>query len=142
MSPIPSIHHINPKNLLLKRSKQLSRRLLAITLRIVLSPQPKIITSLLERALSLPAKLCVRASRVSSEVKDITSATGRNLVGLVLSDGSGECADHLVDGAALSGSEVPGAHAGVVGAQVVEGFEVAVGEIQNVDVVADGGTVV
>lgn len=45
-------------------------------------------------------------------------------------------------GAAFAGAEVPGAHARVVCAQVVEGFEVAVGEVEDVDVVADGGAVV
>lgn len=82
------------------------------------------------------------AGGVGSEVEDITSATGSNLVGLVLSDGGGERADHLVDGAALSGTQVPGADTGAVGAEVFQGLEVAVCEIQDVNVIADGGTVV
>lgn len=131
-----------PVNLLLKLSKKLSRGLLAVTLGVILSPEPKVLTSLLESALGLPAQLGVSPSRVSSEVEHVTSTTRSNLVGLVLADGSGESTDHLVDCAALTGAQVPGAHTGVVGAQVVQSLEVAVCEIQNVDVVADGGTVV
>ena len=70
-------------NLLLKRSKELRRGLLAVTLGVVLSPAPEILASLLEGTLSLPAELSVGAGRVGSEVQDITSATGSNLVGLV-----------------------------------------------------------
>ncbi len=52
-----------------------------------------------------------------------------------------EGVDHLEHGAAASGSEVPGADAGVGFAEVVESREMAVGEIDDVDVVANGGTV-
>ncbi len=48
----------------------------------------------------------------------------------------------MEDGAALACSEVPGAHAGVVIAQVVERDEVTLCEVEDVDVVADGGAVV
>lgn len=129
-------------NLLLELSEQLSRGLLAVTLGVVLSPEPEILASLLEGTLSLPSELSVSAGGVGSEIEDIASTTGGNLVRLVLSDGGGEGADHLVDGAALSGTQVPGADTGVVGAEVFQGLEVAVCEIQNVDVIADGGSVV
>lgn len=69
------------------------------------------------------------AGGVGSEVEDIASATGSNLVGLVLSDSGREGADHLVDSAALAGTQVPSAHTGVVGTQVFQGLEVAVCEI-------------
>jgi hypothetical protein len=129
-------------NLLLKLGEELSRGLLAVTLGVVLSPEPEILASLLEGTLSLPAELGVSAGGVGSEVEDIASATGSDLVGLVLSDSGGEGADHLVDSAAPAGTQVPGAHTGVVGAQVVQGLEVTVCEIQDVEVIADGGTVV
>lgn len=44
-------------------------------------------------------------------------------------------------GAAFSGAEVPGAHAGVVITEVFEGNEVALGKVEDVDVVADGGAI-
>ena len=47
----------------------------------------------------------------------------------------------MEDCAALSGAEVPGFDAGVVGAEIGEGDEVAAGEVEDVDVVADGGAV-
>lgn len=49
--------------------------------------------------------------------------------------------DHFEDGAALARSEVPRAGAGVVFAEVVEGDEVAAREVEDMDVVADGGAV-
>lgn len=49
--------------------------------------------------------------------------------------------DHVEDGAALPGAEVPGPDAGVLRAKVVEGDEVAFCEVEDVDVVADGGAV-
>lgn len=49
--------------------------------------------------------------------------------------------DHVIDGAALAGAEVPGAHARVVGAKVIEGDQMAAREVEDVDVVADGGAV-
>ena len=67
---------------------------------------------------------------------------GGNLVGKFAAGGGGEGVDHLVHGAALSGAQVPGADTGVVGTEVVEGLEVAVGKVQDVDVVTDGGSVV
>ena len=59
----------------------------------------------------------------------------------IATDGGGEGLDHLADGAALAGAEVPGADTGVVLTEVVERCEVAVGEVEDVDVVADGGAV-
>lgn len=82
------------------------------------------------------------AGGVGSEIKDVTSATGGNFVGLVLSDGVGEGTDHLVDGAALASAQIPGADTRVVGAEVFQGLDVAVRKIQDVDVIADGGAVV
>lgn len=110
-------------------------------MRVVAGPEPEILAGLLEGTFGLPAELSVGAGRVSGQVKDVTSATGSNLVGHLAADGVGEGVDHLVDGAALSGSQVPGLDTGVVAAEVVEGLQVAVGEIENVDVVTDGGAV-
>jgi hypothetical protein len=59
----------------------------------------------------------------------------------VAADGGRKGLDHLVDGAALAGAQVPGADAGVLLAEVVKGGEVAVGEVEDVDVIADRGAV-
>ena len=113
-----------------------------VSLGVVLRPEPKILAGLLQRALGLPAEFLVGACGVGGQVEDVTGAAGRNFVGEVAADGLGEGADHLVDGATAAGTEVPGADTGVVGAEVVKGLEVAVGQVENVDVVADGGAVV
>jgi hypothetical protein len=130
------------RRLFLQLIQQLSRRLLPVSLRVVLGPQPQILASLLEGALGLPAELLVGTGRVGSQIENVTGAAGSDLVGQVAADGLGKGADHLVDGAAAACAEVPGADAGVVGAEVVEGFEVAVCKVEDVDVVTDGGAVV
>jgi len=110
-------------------------------LRVVLGPAPQILASILESELCTPAKLGVGTGGVGGEVEDVTCAAGSDLVRQITTNSSGERLDHLVDGAALAGAQVPGADTGVVLAEVVERREVAVGEIENVDVIADGGAV-
>lgn len=114
---------------------------MAVPLGVVPRPAPEVLAGLLEGALGLPAELGVGARGVGRQVEHVSGAAGGHLVGEVAADGGGEGTDHLVDGAALAGSQVPGADTGVVGAQVVEGLQVAVGKIQDVDVVTDGGAV-
>lgn len=113
-----------------------------VALRVVTGPQPEVLAGLLEGALGLPAQLGVGARGVGRQVEDVTGAAGSHLVGQVAADGGGEGLDHLVDGAALAGTQVPGADTGVVVAEIVEGLQVAVGQVQDVDVVTDGGAVV
>lgn len=135
------LSHVYGQHLLLQLVQQLGRRLLAVSLRVVPRPAPKILASLLEGALGLPAELGVCSGRVGREVEDVAVAARSNLVGELAADGSREGADHLVDGATLAGAQVPGADAGVVCAQVVEGLQVAVGKVEDVDVVANRGSV-
>lgn len=52
-----------------------------------------------------------------------------------------EGVDHLKDGAAAAGAQVPSLDTGLVIAEVVQGDEVALGEVDDVDIIADGGTV-
>ena len=120
---------------------ELLRRLLPVALRVVLSPAPKILASIFKSELGTPAELGVGTGGIGGEVEDVACAARGDLVGKVAADGGGEGLDHLVDGAALAGAQVPGADAGVVLTEVVEGCEVAVGEVEDVDVVADGGAV-
>ena len=89
----------------------------------------------------MPAELLVSPAGVGSQVEDVPGTTRGHFVGEVPADGVLEGIDHLVHGAALPGTQVPGTDTGVVGAEVVEGLQVAIGQVQNVDVVTDGGTV-
>ena len=120
---------------------ELLGRLLPVALRVVLGPAPQVLARVLERELGTPAELGVGTGGVGGEVEDVAGAAGGDFVGEVAADGGREGLDHLVDGAALAGAQVPGADAGVVLAEVVESGKVAVGEVEDVDVVADGGTV-
>ena len=122
--------------------QQLRRRILSVSLGVVLRPPPEILARIDQRALRLPAQLLVRASRVGGQVEHIAVAARSDFVRQIAAHGGAEGLDHLEDCAALAGAQVPGAHARVVGAQVVEGLEVAIGEVEDVDVVADGGAVV
>lgn len=129
-------------DLLLQLSQQLSRGLLTVALGVVLSPEPQVLAGVLESELGGPAELLVGASGVGRQVEDITSTARSNLVGKLAASGGREGADHLVDGAALAGTQVPGANTGVVGAEVVQGLQMAVSQVENVDVVTDGSAVV
>lgn len=123
--------------LFLQLRHQLRRRILPIPLRVILRPEPQIRARILQRPLRLPVEFLVGTRRVGGEVEHVAVATGRDFVGERLADGRGEGVDHLVDGAAAAGSQVPGAYARVLGAEVVEGFQVAVCEVEDVDVVSD-----
>lgn len=99
------------------------------------------LTRILQRQLRFPPQLGIRASRVSREIKHVARAAVYDFVVQVAAHDGAKGLDHLEDGGAAAGTEVPSAHAGVGGAEVVEGCEVAVGEVDNVDVVADAGAV-
>lgn len=128
--------------LFLQLLQQLGRGLLAVTLGVVAGPQPEVLAGLLEGALGLPAQLVVGARGVGGQVEHVTGTAGSNLVGEVTAHGRREGTDHLVDSAALAGTQVPGTDSGVVGAEVVQGLQVTICQVEDVDVVADGGTVV
>lgn len=121
--------------------KELRGRVLAITLGVVADPAPEILASLLQCLLSLPVELLVGQGWVGSKIENIALASGDNIVGQIAADNMAESLDHLKDGAATAGTEVPGLNTRLVLAEVVEGAQVALGQIDNVDVVADGGTV-
>jgi hypothetical protein len=144
-SPKPQFSRTKPEYFLslasLELLNELLGRLLPVALGVVLGPAPEVLARILKRALGTPAELGVGASSVGGEVEDVACTTGSDFVGEVAADGGREGLDHLVDGAALAGAQVPGADAGVLLAEVVEGGEVAVGEVEDVDVVADGGAV-
>jgi hypothetical protein len=63
------------------------------------------------------------------------------LVGQILPGSFAEGLDHLEHGGPASGTEVPGFNTGILVTQVVERDEVAVGEVEDVDVVANGGAI-
>jgi hypothetical protein len=105
---------------------ELLRGLLPVTLGVVLGPAPKILASILKRALGTPAELGVGAGSIGSKVENITSTARGDLVGKVTADSGGEGLDHLVDGAAPASTQVPGADTRVVLAEVVKSREVAI----------------
>lgn len=120
---------------------QLGGRLLAVALRVVVGPAPEILARALHGQLRLPVELLVGEGRVGRQIQHITLAAGNHLVGQIAADSLGEGLDDVEDGAAAAGAKVPGLDTGLVLAQVLQGGEMAAGEVENVDVVADGGSV-
>lgn len=114
---------------------------MTVSLRIVLSPAPEIFARLLERTLGFPAKLLQGPSRVGSEIEHVTGTTRGNFVRKLAADGFGESVDHFVDSAPTASTQVPGAHAGVVGAKIVQGQQMTVSQVENVNVIADSSAV-
>lgn len=117
------------------------RGLLSVPLRIVLCPAPEIRTCLFKSVRSLPAEFLVRTGRVRCEIQNVTSPACNHLVRKIAANCCAEGFDHVVHGAAFSGSEIPCAHTWVLLAEVIEGNQVPRGEIENVDVVADGSAI-
>lgn len=133
---------LSPLLLLLQLIQQLLRGALSVALRVVLGPAPQVLAGVLEGELGLPGQLVVGAGGVGGQVEDVAGAAANDGIGKVAADGGAEGFDHVEDGAALAGAEVPGPDAWVLVAQVVERGEVAAGQVEDVDVVADGGAVV
>lgn len=120
---------------------QLGGGFLAVALGVVVHPAPEVLAGLLHGELRLPVKLLVGQAGVGSQVEHVTGATVNNLIGKVAADDGAEGLDDLEDGAAAAGSQVPGLDAGLVLAEVLKGSKVALGEIDDVDVVTDGSAV-
>lgn len=128
-------------NIRLGSSQQLRWRLLAVPLGIVVHPPPQILASLFHRQLRLPVQLLIGKRRVRRKVENITLSPGYDLVGKITANDLAEGLDDLEDGAAAAGAQIPSLDAWLVLAEVVEGDKVALGEVENVDVVTNGGSV-
>lgn len=128
--------------ILLQLLQQLLWRTLPIPLRVILRPPPQILTRILQCSLSFPSQLLIGSLRIRRQIQHVSSPPPHNLIWQLFPHGSTERLDHVENGASLARPEVPGAHAGLVVAEVVEGDEVALCEVEDVDVVADGGAVV
>lgn len=127
--------------LALKRLEELLGRLLSVSLRIVLRPSPKVRTGVFKGKLGFPPQLLVCSSWVCGQIEDVASSSADDLVWQVTTHGVAKSLDHVENGAALAGTEVPGADTGVLGAEVVQGDEMAFCQIQDMNVVANGGAV-
>jgi hypothetical protein len=131
--------------------QQFGRGVLSVALRVVGDPSPQILACLLNAELRLPAKLLVGEIGLGGEVQDIALSAADNLAvklgcltlsfaGIALNDLS-ESSHHLLNTGASSRAQVPGLDTGLVLAEVLEGSKVTTGEIEDVDVVTDGCSV-
>ncbi|POR37440.1 Putative quinone oxidoreductase [Tolypocladium paradoxum] len=121
--------------------QKLGRGLLSVALGVVVHPSPQVLAGLLHGELRLPLELLVGQRRVGRQVQHIALSAGNHLVLEVAANDGAERLDHLEDGAAAARAQVPRLDAGLVVAEVVEGDEVAPGQVDDVDVVADGSSV-
>ena len=127
--------------LCLDRLDQLGGRILSVSLGVVLNPPPEVSAGIFHAELRLPLQLLVGTRGVRREVEDIASSPWDDLVSQLTARRAAEGLNYLEDGAAAAGAEVPLPHAGLVLPEVVECHQVAPREIENVDVVTDGGAV-
>lgn len=81
------------------------------------------------------------SGRVGGEIQDVPCTSADDGEGQAAAHCSAESFDHMEDCTAFSCAKVPGADAGVVIAQMLERNEVTLGEVEDVDIVADSGTV-
>lgn len=83
----------------------------------------------------------MRPGRVGGEVQHIPVTSRSHLVGQLVTDGLGEGVNHFKYGAAQPGAQVPGSHSRVLRTEVVQGFQMAISQVENVDVVPDTCTI-
>lgn len=126
---------------LLDSFEQSRRRVLAVALGIVAYPPPQIIAGIFEGELGLPPQLLVGARWVGGQVKNVACSPRNDFVLELMADDLAESIDHLEDSGPAPRAQVPCSHSGLLLSKVVQGCEMALGEIDDVNVVADGGTV-
>jgi len=114
---------------------------LAVSLGVIANPSPEILTSILKCELGPPAQLLVGTSGIGCQIKNIACSSLNNIVLERVSNDFAEGVDHLEDSAAAARSEIPCSDTGMLLSEVVEGCEMALSEIDYVDVVADCGPV-
>lgn len=98
----------------LERLDELGWRLLPVPLGVVLDPAPQVGAGVLERELRLPAQLLVGERRIGRQVQHVSLPALDDLVGEVAPDDVAKGLDHLKDGAAAAGTQVPRLDAGLV----------------------------
>jgi hypothetical protein len=126
---------------LLERGHHLGGRVLSVALGVIGHPAPQVLAGVLHCQLRLPVQLLVCARGVRRQVENITLSPRHHIVGQVTAHNLAKGLDHLEDRAAPTRSQVPRLNAGLVLAQVVQSNQVALGKINNVNVVADGSAV-
>ena len=121
--------------------QQFLRRVLPVSLRIVLRPPPQVHARLLNALLRLPTQFLVRPARVRRQVQHVSRPAADDLVLQILTAGGAEGFDHVEDGRAFASAEIPRPDARVVLAQVGKGGQVASGQVEDVNVVTDRGAI-
>jgi len=117
--------------------QQLLRRLLAVTLRVVLCPLPQVLTRLFQRLLRFPVELGISSRRVSSKVEHITRPALNNLIWQLPANSSTKSFDHLEDCRAFPCAEIPGPDTRMLFAEVIERDEMASCQVIDVDIISD-----
>ena len=114
---------------------------LTVALRVVVDPSPQVLAGLLHGQLRLPVELLVGQRRVCREIEHIALSAAFHLVLQITTDDLAEGIDNLVDGASTARSQIPCLYARLLFAEVIEGEQVTLGKVDDVDVIADGGAI-
>src|SRR3954466_2969502 len=105
-----------------------------VTVRVLRRPTPAVLAHLVDGATGGPAQLALGLCGVGVRLGDVPGTPGGDLVGQVLAASPGEGVDHLLDRRRPAGAEVPGRHGFVCGSELLEGGDVAGGEVLDVEV--------
>ena len=111
-----------------------------IAVGVVLLPVPAVGTHLLDAVLSHPAQLILGLGGVGVALGDVAGAARVDDVGDLLAAGLGEGVDDIQHAVALAGAQIADEQA-AVRLQLLDGADMAAGQIDDVDVVAHAGAV-
>ena len=111
-----------------------------VAVRVLLLPVPAVGAHLLDAVLSHPAQLVFGLGGVSVALGDVAGAAGIDDVGDGLAAGFLEGMDDIQHAVTLAGAEVADEEA-AVRFQLLDGADMAAGQVHDMDVVADAGAV-
>ena len=107
---------------------------------VVLLPIPAVGTHLLDAVLSHPAQLILGLGGVGIALGDIAGTAGIDHIGELLAAGLLKGMDDIQHAVAVAGAQVADEQA-AVGLQLLDGADMAAGQVHDMDVVADAGAV-
>jgi hypothetical protein len=122
----------------LESFEQLLRRILTIALRVIADPFPQVGASILKSEFRLPVQLLICTGWVGCQIKHIACTSSNNFILELMADNFAERIDHLKDSAATSRPQIPSSNARLLLSEVVKSSEMTFGEIDHVDIIADG----
>ena len=111
-----------------------------VAIGVVLLPVPAVGTHLLDAVLSHPAQLILGLGGIGIALGDIAGAAGIDHIGELLAAGLLKGMDDIQHAVAVAGAQVADEQA-AVGLQLLDGADMAPGQVNHMDVIAHAGAV-